>query len=196
MNISLIDKVGLYMRKLPVRAFVQALSKCDEYNIDINVKTLEAHYWASGNISQVVESMVFAKENNIDIDFMEISAMDLAGKHIMEVLGKCIETVYYTFDTYSAAAEEKIVGHCCDHEKVYAQCTITYKNPPSYIYFDKISLVHEHLSARISTSINVTKNYSDLLVFKSNSESKLLRVANDLLGTISKIELDFQKQPF
>jgi uncharacterized protein YqfA (UPF0365 family) len=84
------DLIGMYFRK--VRASVIVPSKIMAVQAQLNdseitTKSLEAHYMAGGNVPLVVRALIAAnKAKTIKLSFREASAIDLAGRNVLEAV--------------------------------------------------------------------------------------------------------------
>lgn len=85
--ISLFNIVGMSLRKIPTRAMVNARITLYKAGLrQITVADLETHYLAGGNILNVVRAMIAADKANIPIDWRQATAIDLAGRDLLEAV--------------------------------------------------------------------------------------------------------------
>jgi len=90
-GIGIIDLIGMTLRKVNatviVRSKIMAVQAGLGEDTGITVKALEAHYLSGGNVPLVVRSMIAAmKAKTIDLDFKRATAIDLAGRNILEAV--------------------------------------------------------------------------------------------------------------
>jgi uncharacterized protein YqfA (UPF0365 family) len=52
----------------------------------IDTNLLEAHFLSGGNVLRVVQALIAANKANIKLDFKEASAIDLAGRNVLEAV--------------------------------------------------------------------------------------------------------------
>jgi uncharacterized protein YqfA (UPF0365 family) len=91
------DLVGMRLRKVPPHIIVRNLITANKAGIHIETGKLEAHYLAGGNVTKVVNALVSADKANLGLSFERATAIDLAGRDVLEavkmsVLPKVIET--------------------------------------------------------------------------------------------------------
>ncbi|MBE2280527.1 MAG: flotillin-like protein FloA [Ignavibacteriaceae bacterium] len=93
------DLVGMRLRKIPPHVLVRSLITADKAGIGemVSIPKLEAHFLAGGNVEKVVNALVSADKANLDLTFERATAIDLAGRDVLEavkmsVLPKVIET--------------------------------------------------------------------------------------------------------
>jgi len=90
-NISIFDLVGMSFRnvnsKMIVRSKIMAVKSGLGDSTGITSKALEAHFLAGGNVPQVIRAMIAAnKAKTIQLTFREATAIDLAGRDILEAV--------------------------------------------------------------------------------------------------------------
>ena len=58
--------------------------------VDLKEHDLEAHYLAGGNIHRVVRALIEAHKAGIDLDFQRATAIDLAGRDVLEAVSMTV----------------------------------------------------------------------------------------------------------
>jgi len=91
------DLVGMRLRKVPPHVIVRAMITATKAGIPIDIGKLEAHYLAGGNVDRVINALISADKANLGLTFERATAIDLAGRDVLEavkmsVLPKVIET--------------------------------------------------------------------------------------------------------
>src|SRR5579862_2332655 len=85
--ISLFNIIGMSLRKIPPRTMVTARITLYKAGLrQITVADLETHYLAGGNILNVVRAMIAADKANIPVDWRQATAIDLAGRDLLEAV--------------------------------------------------------------------------------------------------------------
>lgn len=85
--ISLINIVGMSLRKIPPRIIVNAYINVHKAGIkEVSVADLETHFLAGGNIGNVVRAMIAAQKANIPLTWRQATAIDLAGRDILDAV--------------------------------------------------------------------------------------------------------------
>jgi uncharacterized protein YqfA (UPF0365 family) len=85
--ISLINIVGMSLRKIPPRVIVNAHINAHKAGLgDICVADLETHYLAGGRVIDVVAALIAAQKANIPLDWKRATAIDLAGRDILDAV--------------------------------------------------------------------------------------------------------------
>lgn len=90
-GIGILDLIGMTFRKVRpdviVRSKIMAVQAGLGEETGITSKALEAHYLAGGNVPLVIRAIIAAaKAKNIPLDFRLATAIDLAGRNVLEAV--------------------------------------------------------------------------------------------------------------
>ncbi|MCX7427566.1 MAG: flotillin-like protein FloA [Planctomycetia bacterium] len=90
-GISIFDLLGMTFRKVDLRVIVRTKIMAVQAGLGeetgITSKSLEAHYLAGGNVPLVIRAIIAAnKAKIIDLDFKQATAIDLAGRNVLEAV--------------------------------------------------------------------------------------------------------------
>jgi len=85
-RISLLQLIFMRWRKVPPRVIVNALITSAKAGIQLKRDDLEAHYLAGGHVQLVVNALVSADKANLSLDFKMATAIDLAGRNVLEAV--------------------------------------------------------------------------------------------------------------
>lgn len=89
-DISFFNLLGMTFRKVNTRAIVRSKIMATQAGLsdpDMTSEALEAHYLAGGNVQQVIRALIAAKKaKTISLTFREASAIDLAGRDVLEAV--------------------------------------------------------------------------------------------------------------
>ncbi|MEM1227019.1 MAG: flotillin-like FloA family protein, partial [Planctomycetota bacterium] len=87
-NIGFLNLIGMTFRKVNARTIVRSKIMATQAGLadpDLTGNTLEAHYLAGGNVQQVIRALIAAKKaKTISLTFREATAIDLAGRDVLE----------------------------------------------------------------------------------------------------------------
>jgi len=91
------DLIGMRLRKVPPVTIVRSRITAAKAGIPVEIALLEAHYLAGGNVPKVINALVSADKANLGLTFARATAIDLAGRDVLEavkmsVIPKVIET--------------------------------------------------------------------------------------------------------
>ncbi|MEM8727402.1 MAG: flotillin-like protein FloA [Chlamydiota bacterium] len=85
--ISLFNIIGMSLRKIPPQVIVNARINSYKAGLKaITVSDLETHFLAGGRVLEVVRAMIAADKANIPLDWRQATAIDLAGRDILEAV--------------------------------------------------------------------------------------------------------------
>ncbi len=104
-RISLLQLIFMRWRKVPPSIIVSALIEGTKAGVRLQRNDLEAHYLAGGHITQVVHALVSAEKANIELPFKMATAIDLAGRDVLEAVQMSV--VPKVIDTPSVTAVAK-----------------------------------------------------------------------------------------
>ena len=89
-GITIFDLIGMTFRKVNKDVIVKTKIMSVQAGLtdpEITSKALEAHYLAGGNVPLVIRSLIIAnKDKTIKLSFREATAIDLAGRNILEAV--------------------------------------------------------------------------------------------------------------
>ncbi len=104
-RISLIQLVLMRWRKVPPRVIVNSLITSTKAGLSLKRDDLEAHYLAGGHVQGVVNALISAEKANIKLDFKTATAIDLAGRNVLEAVQMSVNPK--VIDTKKVAAVAK-----------------------------------------------------------------------------------------
>lgn len=104
-RISLIQLVLMRWRKVPPGVIVKSMITATKAGLFLKRDDLEAHYLAGGRVQQVVNALISADKANMDLDFKTATAIDLAGRDVLEAVQMSVNPK--VIDTKKVAAVAK-----------------------------------------------------------------------------------------
>ena len=104
-KISLIQLVLMRWRKVPPRIIVNSLIASTKAGLKLMRDEMEAHYLAGGHVQSVVNALISADKANIQLDFKTATAIDLAGRDVLEAVQMSVNPK--VIDTKKVAAVAK-----------------------------------------------------------------------------------------
>lgn len=89
-GVSMWDLVRMLLRRIDARTIVRGKIMAVQSGLDdpdLTTPSLEAHYLARGNVSQVIRALIAAKKSRqITLSFREAAAIDLAGRDVLDAV--------------------------------------------------------------------------------------------------------------
>jgi uncharacterized protein YqfA (UPF0365 family) len=83
-RVTFMELIALQLRKIPVRAIVDARIVLIKSGFNVSVDDLSTHHLAGGDVIMVTAGLLKAKEKNIDLSFDQACALDLQDKGILK----------------------------------------------------------------------------------------------------------------
>lgn len=91
-RVSLLGLFGMSLRKVNARLIVESKIMIKQAGLAItgrdgvSTRRLEAHYLAGGNVSNVVQAIIAAHRADLNLNFDQAAAIDLAGRDVLEAV--------------------------------------------------------------------------------------------------------------
>ncbi|HID78124.1 MAG TPA: UPF0365 family protein [Planctomycetaceae bacterium] len=89
-GIGILDLVGMTIRHVNpaviTRTKIMAVQAGIGDKHGVTTRSLQAHYLAGGNVPLVVRALIAANKAKIDLDFKQATAIDLAGRNVLEAV--------------------------------------------------------------------------------------------------------------
>ncbi|MEN8157091.1 MAG: flotillin-like protein FloA [Bacteroidota bacterium] len=108
-RISLLQLILMRWRKVPPTVIVRSLIEATKAGLaDIKRDELEAHFLAGGHVEQVIHALVSASKANIDLTFQMATAIDLAGRDVLEAVQMSVNPQVINTPPVTAVAKDGI----------------------------------------------------------------------------------------
>lgn len=85
-SVSFAELIGMSLRKVNSRAIVVSRITAAKAGLELTTAQLESHYLAGGRVPNVVRALIAADRANIDLGWKVATAIDLAGRDILEAV--------------------------------------------------------------------------------------------------------------
>ena len=107
-HVSLIQLILMRWRKVPPSLIVGAMITGTKAGIKLNRDQLEAHFLAGGKVPAVVKALISADKANIPLDFKAATAIDLAGRDVLEAIQTSVNPKVINTPPVAAVAKDGI----------------------------------------------------------------------------------------
>ncbi|PIQ35121.1 MAG: hypothetical protein COW63_02025 [Bacteroidetes bacterium CG18_big_fil_WC_8_21_14_2_50_41_14] len=107
-RISLLQLVLMRWRKVPPSVIVNSLITSTKAGLSLKRDDLEAHYLAGGRVQKVVMALISAEKANIALDFKTATAIDLAGRDVLEAVQMSVNPKVIDTKRVAAVAKDGI----------------------------------------------------------------------------------------
>ena len=85
-KVGFIQIIFMRLRKVRPSVIVESRIMAVKAGLRISTNELETHYLAGGNVVRVVQAMIAADKANIELDWKKATAIDLAGRDVLEAV--------------------------------------------------------------------------------------------------------------
>ncbi|PID91311.1 MAG: hypothetical protein CSA96_08970 [Bacteroidetes bacterium] len=108
-RISLLQLILMRWRKVPPTVIVRSMIEAHKAGLAfIKRDELEAHYLAGGHVAQVIHALVSASKANIDLPFNMATAIDLAGRDVLDAVQMSVNPKVINTPPVTAVAKDGI----------------------------------------------------------------------------------------
>lgn len=91
-RVSMLSLIAMSFRKVNARTIVESKIMSVQAGLPpISTQALEAHYLAGGNVNRVIKALIVAHRAKIDLDWETASAIDLAGRNVLEAVQTSVD---------------------------------------------------------------------------------------------------------
>lgn len=107
-RVTLGELIGMRFRKVPPGIIVNSLITATKAGVKLTTSDLETHYLAGGNVTNVIRALISADKANIGLEFKQATAIDLAGRDVMEAVQISVNPKVITTPKVAAVAADGI----------------------------------------------------------------------------------------
>ena len=85
-DVKFSELIGMWLRKVDTRTIVISKITAIQAGLTLTTRDLESHFLAGGRVPNVVRALVAANRANIDLSLRTATAIDLAGRDILDAV--------------------------------------------------------------------------------------------------------------
>ena len=85
-HVGLFDLVGMRLRRVNSLVIVNSRIQATRAGLNVTTPEMESHVLAGGNVQRVINAMIAAHKANIDLGWQTATAIDLAGRDILDAV--------------------------------------------------------------------------------------------------------------
>jgi len=85
-DVKFSELIGMWLRKVDTRTIVLSKITAIQAGLTLTTRDLESHYLAGGRVPNVVRALIAANRANIDLMLKTATAIDLAGRDILDAV--------------------------------------------------------------------------------------------------------------
>lgn len=107
-RVSFFTLFGMRFRKVDPKRIVSPMIAASKAGLDIDINELESLYLSRGNVERVVMALIAADKAGIGLTFKQASAIDLAGRDVLEAVQVSVNPKVITTPKVAAMAKDGI----------------------------------------------------------------------------------------
>ncbi len=107
-RVGLFELVFMRIRKVPPSVIVNQMITATKAGLNVTTSELETHYLAGGHVPLVIKALISADKANIELDFKQATAIDLAGREVFEAVQMSVNPKVITTPKVAAVAANGI----------------------------------------------------------------------------------------
>ena len=107
-RVSLGTLIGMRLRKVNPSDIIRPYISATKAGMPLNVAQMEAHYLAGGNVGRVVQALISADRANIELPWKRATAIDLAGRDVLEAVQVSVNPKVIQTPRVAAVAKDGI----------------------------------------------------------------------------------------
>lgn len=107
-RVGLLELVFMRIRKVPPRIVVDSMITATKAGLNVSTTDLETHYLAGGHVPSVIKALISADKANINLEFKQATAIDLAGRDVFEAVQISVNPKVITTPKVAAVAADGI----------------------------------------------------------------------------------------
>jgi len=156
-RVGLIDLFIMRFRGIPPTTVVRALIMGSKSNlVGIDKDQLETHFLSGGNVQLVIDALISADRARLPLDFRTATAIDLAGRNVLEAVQMCV--------TPKVIKTQLVENMAKDGIQVKAKAQITVKaNIQKLVGGAGVDTILARVGEGICTRIGSCENHKEVL---------------------------------
>jgi uncharacterized protein YqfA (UPF0365 family) len=111
-RISISNLIFMRIRKVPPALVVNSLINSTKAGLKVTSNEIETHYLAGGNVNSVIRAMISADKANIALDWKAATAINLAGRDVLEAVQMSVNPKVIDTPPVTAVAKDGIQLIC------------------------------------------------------------------------------------
>jgi uncharacterized protein YqfA (UPF0365 family) len=185
-SVSMLSLIGMSLRKVNLRVIVLSKIRAAQSGLRVSTNEMESHYLSGGRVPNVITALIAANRANIDLTWKTATAIDLAGRDILDAVQTSVNPKVIDCPN-PAAGRTTIDAVAKDGIQVKAKARVTVR-----ANIDRLvgGATEETIIARVGegivTTIGSSDSYKAVLENPDNISKKVLEKGLDA-GTAFEI---------
>jgi len=184
--VGMLDLIGMSLRKVDPRVIVLSKIRATQAGLELETRDMESHYLAGGQVPSVITALIAANRANIDLTWMTATAIDLAGRDILDAVQTSVNPKVIDCPN-PASGKTTIDAVAKDGIQVKAKARVTVRaNIDRLIGGATEETIIARVGEGIVTTIGSAKTYKEVLENPDAISQKVLQKGLDA-GTAFEI---------
>ncbi len=155
-RVRLLELIFMRIRKVPPGLIVNSMITATKAGLHITSSELETHYLAGGHVPSVIKALISSDKANINLTFKQATAIDLAGRDVLEAVQMSVNPKVINTTNVAAVAGDGI--------QLIARARVTVRaNIQQLVGGAGEDTILARVGEGIVTSIGSTKTHSEVL---------------------------------
>ncbi|MDB5320313.1 MAG: band 7 protein [Phycisphaerales bacterium] len=189
-HVTFADLVGMRIRNVNPLIIVNSRIQAMRAGLQVSSREMESHVLAGGNVNRVINAMIAATKANIDLNWNVATAIDLAGRDILEAVQTSVNPK--VIDVPSATlGQTTIDGVAQDGIQLRVKARVTVRtNIKSLVGGATEETVVARVGEGIVNAIGSAKGYADVLEHPDHISKAVLNKGLDANTAFEILSID------
>src|SRR3989440_12978085 len=189
-RVSLFELIGMRLRKVNSTVIVNARIQASRAGLHIAQTEMESHLLAGGDVQRVIAAMIAANKANIALDWKTATAIDLAGRDILEAVQTSVNPKVIDVPN-PAFGQPTIDGVAQDGIQLRVKARVTVRtNIQSLVGGATEETVVARVGEGIVNAIGSAKDYKDVLEHPDHISKAVLNKGLDANTAFEILSID------
>jgi uncharacterized protein YqfA (UPF0365 family) len=189
-RVSLFELIGMRLRKVNSTTIVNARIQASRAGLHIAQSEMESHMLAGGDVQRVIAAMIAANKANIALDWKTATAIDLAGRDILEAVQTSVNPKVIDVPN-PAFGQPTIDGVAQDGIQLRVKARVTVRtNIQSLVGGATEETVVARVGEGIVNAIGSAKGYADVLEHPDHISKAVLSKGLDANTAFEILSID------
>jgi uncharacterized protein YqfA (UPF0365 family) len=189
-RVSLFDLIGMRLRRVNAIAIVNSRIQASRAGIHVSTPEMESHVLAGGDVQRVINAMIAANKANIDLPWQTATAIDLAGRDILDAVQTSLNPKVIDVPN-PAFGQPTIDGVAQDGIQLRVKARVTVRtNIKSLVGGATEETVVARVGEGIVNAIGSAKGYADVLEHPDHISKAVLTKGLDANTAFEILSID------
>jgi len=186
--------IGMFLRKSPVGRIRRVAGQAERAGVNVAIDQLEVHSLAGGSIENVVAGLIHARETDVEAKWIELCAIDLAGRDPVAVIEAASRVRDGWIETVRPDESKPIVANCRDGSGMKARAWVEYRLALAMVMFNDIEAYPNHVGLvnRMLSRIADADSPDQLIRSTAADEQRLLEQERKSVPGLRRLTLEYQ----